>query len=331
MYDAILAQPEAFVSVVADNSQQIKTAQQLINASQRIFLVGTGTSYHAAWAAEYIFKNSVKNKRVSSFTAINFALYGEELSNNDVVMIFSHRGTKKYSLQSLEKAQQASAKTILITGKQKHIEANIADVVIQTVEQEESSAHTIGYTSALAIIVGLVNGPLTDLAKILDQSLELEDSIHSQADGAKDCRKIWSVGGGPSEVTAKEVALKIKETSYTQAEGVGNEELMHGPFQSAEPEDFFILIAPNGKTQRRTLELVEAIKAIGANYLIISDAEFDQMTITVPVTAEEYTTISCILPLQLFSYYLALDKDTNPDNFRLEDPRFAKAAEYIKL
>src|SRR3712207_8664690 len=47
-------------------------------------------------------------------------------------------------------------------------------------------------------------------------------------------RRIWLVGGGPSAVTAEEVALKIKETSYLQAEGMSTETMLHGPFQRSE-------------------------------------------------------------------------------------------------
>jgi glutamine---fructose-6-phosphate transaminase (isomerizing) len=40
---------------------------------------------------------------------------------------------------------------------------------------------------------------------------------------------------------------------------------------------------------------------------------------------EPLTAMTCAVPVQLFSYYLALARGTNPDGFRLEDARFAKA------
>jgi len=39
-------------------------------------------------------------------------------------------------------------------------------------------------------------------------------------------RRIWFVGGGPGAVTAREAALKVKETSYLQAEGMSTEEML---------------------------------------------------------------------------------------------------------
>lgn len=322
MYGAIVAQPSAFLDVATSNMAAVRASKQLLEDSKRVFLVGTGTSYHAAWAAQYVLRSTIKNKRVSALPSIDFALYGEEINNEDLVIVFSHRGTKQYSLQSLERSKQAGAKTILITGRNKNIDTGIADIVIQTVEQEKSSAHTISYTAALAVIVALIGGPVKSLATTLTDSIEQEQDMKKEAARAKSARKIWIVGSGPSEVTAKEAALKIKETSYMQAEGLDTEELIHGPFQSAEAEDFFILIAPKGKAQDRTLQLVKAIQVIGADYLAIGGPGG---------VLEEYTTISCIVPLQLLTYHLALVKGTNPDNFRLDDSRFAKVLGLIKL
>jgi glucosamine--fructose-6-phosphate aminotransferase (isomerizing) len=325
MYDAILEQPDAFRSVVSKTANEINELSGLTEKAAKIFLVGTGTSFHAAWAASFILQSKHPKKLILARTSIDFALYEDCIEKADLVIVFSHRGTKKYSLQSLEKAKAAGATTALITGQGDG--PYDADLVIQTVKQEESSAHTISYTSALAPLAVSASGPIEELATALEKGLALEADMKKEAEKAQNTRKIWVVGGGPNEVTAKEIALKIKETSYTQTEGVGVEELFHGPFQSAQPEDLFILIAPNGKTKERTLELAPAIKEIGSSLLVIGDKQGYQP----PELAEEYDTLSCIVPLQLFTYYLALAKRTNPDSFRLEDPRFARAEKYMEL
>ena len=46
---------------------------------------------------------------------------------------------------------------------------------------------------------------------------------------------------------------------------------------------------------------------------------------------EPLAALSCLVPLQLFSYSLALARGTNPDGFRLEDERFAKARQMVRL
>lgn len=328
MYDAIQAQPEAFKAVAT--KIKIEQLSKMFSVAGRIFLIGTGTSYHVAWASKFILKAAYPGKMVSAQTAIDFALYEDATNERDLVIVLSHRGNKKYSVKSLKKAKAAGALTALITGKQTESKDSQADVVLETVEQEASSAHTVSYTAALAPIVAAVEGPVEELANVLKKGLDLESEMERTAQKGKDARRIWIVGGGPNEVTAKEIALKIKETSYMQTEGVGVEELLHGPFQSAEPEDLFILIAPEGKTKERTLELIPAIQAIGAKLITIGDNKHTADYI-VPKVAEEYATISCITPLYLFTYHLTLIKQTNPDNFRLEDPRFAKAWEHTSL
>ncbi|MBO0796736.1 MAG: SIS domain-containing protein, partial [Ktedonobacteraceae bacterium] len=151
---------------------------------------------------------------------------------------------------------------------------------------------------------------------------------------------IWIVGGGPSGITAQEIALKIKEASYLQAEGMPVEVMMHGPFQCVEPEDLCILIAPSGPAQVRTSEFSAELRAVGVPYLLVDDGSNARdsalyqgaaAVISVPPVIEALTALTCLLPLQLFSYHLALTRGTNPDGFRLEDPRFAQAYKQTQL
>ncbi len=150
-------------------------------------------------------------------------------------------------------------------------------------------------------------------------------------------RRIWLAGGGPSAITAAEIALKIKETSYLQAEGVATEAMLHGPFQCVEAEDLFVLIAPAGAARERTAELAGAIEEVGAPYVVVGDATSEVMAcnaagrIFVPEVPEPLSALTCVVPLQLFAYHLALARGTNPDGFRTEDERFARVKASVRL
>ncbi len=105
---------------------------------------------------------------------------------------------------------------------------------------------------------------------------------------------------------------------------------MHGPFQCVEAEDLFVLIAPAGAARGRTLEVAELAGEIGGTSLLVGDGTTGSSARTealleVPEVPEPFSALTCLLPLQLFSYYLALARGTNPDSFRAEDPRFARA------
>jgi glucosamine--fructose-6-phosphate aminotransferase (isomerizing) len=159
-----------------------------------------------------------------------------------------------------------------------------------------------------------------ELPAALGAALGAEERVEILAHEHLGHRRVWILGGGPSAVVAEEVALKIRETSYLQAEGMSTETMLHGPFQCVEAEDLFVLVAPAGAAQERTLEVAELVAEIGGSCLVVGDGTVDS-----PQVPEPFSALTCLLPLQLFTYHLALARGTNPDNFRADDPRFARA------
>ncbi len=322
MYDSIHKQPEALQQKFINN----KHLSKLIDKAQNIFLVGTGTSYHAAWSSQFILRAAYPKKQIQAISAIDFALYEPDTKPDDLVILFSHRGTKQHSIKSLERAKKNGSKTALITGIQKSANS-LADVVAQTVDQEMSSAHTISYMASIGVIAKSAGHSTNDLAYLVSKGLESETKIKELVKKVNNFRKAWIVGAGPAEVLAHEIALKIKETSYLDTEGVGTEELLHGPFQAAHEDDLFIIIAPQGKSQDRTYGLLPAINDIGAEKIVIGDNDSLGNDVVVPTAKEEFVPFNCLPPLQLLTYYLAIERGTNPDSFRLDNKKFKAAFE----
>ena len=337
MYDAILAQPEAFARAVGRNEERAESFAAEAADGRRLFLAGLGTSYHAAQVGEHLmgaYGGGVDARAVSSF---DLALYGPELAPDDTVVAVSHRGSKRYTALALDRAREAGCRTALVTGEGGS-GARRADAVFETVAQERSSAHTVSYTGAigmLSLLAGRIgrhrSGGETLPAGLLEEeipaalraSLETEGRAQGLAREHAGGRRIWLLGGGPSAVTAREVALKIKETSYLQAEGMPTETMLHGPFQCAESDDLFVLVTPSGAARERTLEVAELAGEIGAPSVVVGDRAGD--AVDVPAVPEPFSALTCLVPLQLFAYHLALARGTNPDSFRAEDPRFARA------
>ena len=336
MHDAILAQPEAFVRAVGRNEETMDGFASEVADCGRLYLIGLGTSHHAAQVGEYLMRAYGGGIDVHAVDSFDLALYGPELGERDCVVAVSHRGSKRYTARALGRAREAGCRTALITGEGG---AGSADAVFETVAQERSSAHTVSYTSAvgvLALLAGRIGRHRTgeqtlpdsllreELPAALGGLLDTEDEAGALAREHVDRRRIWLVGGGPGAVTAREVALKIKETSYLQAEGMPTETMLHGPFQCVEAEDLFVLIAPAGAAKERTLEVVELADEVGAPCVIVGD-DPASARVAVPEVPEPFSALTCLVPLQFFAYHLALARGTNPDSFRAEDPRFARA------
>jgi glutamine---fructose-6-phosphate transaminase (isomerizing) len=343
MYDAILSQPEAFASVLAKNEAAVDEFAAGTSSCGRLFIVGIGTSYHAARIGEHLFREYGGGIDVRAVHSFDFALYGPDLAPGDCVVGVSHRGTKRYTAQALRRAREAGCRTALVTGEGTvSVEAG---AVFRTVAQERSSAHTVSCTTAVAVLAHLawrvgyhrtgseaVGEELLReyLPAALREALGAEERVEQLAREHVRRRRIWLLGGGPSAVTAEEVALKIKETSYLQAEGMSTETMLHGPFQCVEAEDLFVLVAPSGAAQERTLEVAELVDEVGGACLIVGDGAVDPLRerrrlLGVPGVPEPLSALTCLVPLQLFAYFLALARGTNPDSFRAEDPRFARA------
>ena len=352
MYEAIHAQPDAFARVVARADAAMGVVAAEVASCGRLFLVGVGTSYHAALVGEHIVRAYGGDMPVYVYPSFDFALYGPRVGAGDCVIGISHRGTKSYTVRALARARAAGCRTVLVTGEGNAARRPAADAVFETVPQELSSTHTVSYVGALAALstfaghlgrhrTGTRLLPAAVLAESVPAALRTALAAEGDAQGWAHAhvarRRFWIVGGGPGAVTAQEIALKIKEAAYLQAEGVAVETMLHGPFQCAEPEDLFVLIAPAGAAQARVVELAGMVAEIGAAYLVVSDGTPASLRpgaagwSVVPAVPEPFTALSCLVPLQLFSYALALARRTNPDGFRLDEPRFARAHARVRL
>jgi glucosamine--fructose-6-phosphate aminotransferase (isomerizing) len=283
--------------------------------------------------------------------AFDFALYGPPLGPRDAVITVTHRGTKRYTRDALVRAREAGCPTVVITGEGPDDRGD-ADLVLHTVPQERSSTHTVSYAGAVAAVSVLaaqvgaarLGRPALDPALLRDAvpaairaALALEPEIADRARGLAAGSRIWLVGGGPGAIAAIEGALKIKETSYATAEGMSAEAMLHGPFQSTEPEDLFLLIAQAGPAERRVADVAAAAHEIGARPIVVDDgsaaipADGLAARWSVPPVPEPFAALTCAVPLQLFAYHLALARGTNPDSFRLDDPKFLKAYRRVVL
>src|SRR6266487_657948 len=144
LYRSIHAQPQIVRTLLQDWEGPTQAAEQLASR-KRLLLAGIGTSFHAATVGEYLLRSAGADAwAVRSFEFVN---YPRPLSPDDGVSVISHRGSKLHGNQAVQRALDAKVLTIGITGKSSKMQE--PDIVIETVEQDPSSTHSISYTSAL--------------------------------------------------------------------------------------------------------------------------------------------------------------------------------------
>ena len=154
-----------------------------------------------------------------------------------------------------------------------------------------------------------------EISSSISQILEEHNMIKKIASEIKEISDIYVLGRGIHYPIAIESALKIKELTYIHAEGIAGGELKHGPLALMDSNVFVIIINPEDSTYQDTLTSAREIKARGARIIGISNKNSDayDFWIKIPESKELTYPISETIPIQLLSYYAAIEKDTDPD------------------
>lgn len=344
MYDAITAQPYAIASVIESQREVCAEVGRTLAGKRRIHVVGIGTSWHAALVGASIMTDGPEAFAHNSF---EFCTATPSVTADDGVIVISHRGTKRSSYDALDLAVAKGAYTVAITSTNPGPRIQVADAGIRTVEQETSSAFTISYTTALTALAmlnlamadtlndadnGLAEFP-QQIARILADEAAVKDIVVDH----QDKRRFISAAWGADTANAYEVALKIKETSRADCEGFQIEQLLHGPFCSLDPECLLTIIATPGDDRGRALDLTNAAAALGTPVWALSNrpdhelAEAGARVFPLPDTPSTLTPIASVVPLQLFTYHLALARGTHPDLFQQDIPGQAAARVHYDL
>src|SRR5947207_3046262 len=155
MHDAIYAQPGALRLVTRGQGDLIDGAASRLSGMDRVLLSGIGTSWHATLVGELLLAHAGRlGHRVRAFHSFEFKSYWPDPDARTGVVVVSHRGSKRYSVEALAKARAGGGVGVAITGKGAEGLAS-ADYVLRTVDQEHSAAHTVSYTCALALFAAL--------------------------------------------------------------------------------------------------------------------------------------------------------------------------------
>ena len=180
MGKAMERQPEDLRRILADPSPAEAVAERL--AGRRVYLVGTGTSWHAANHGAHFLR--LAGADAVAVSAADSALWGPSPTPEDALILLSHRGTKRYTSQVLERARAQGTPTIAISGQ------GSPGVDLETVVQETSGTFTASHLGALARLAQLavaLGGDLGDLEAVpAAVATALEDALdRSRRAGAR--------------------------------------------------------------------------------------------------------------------------------------------------
>ncbi|NWJ83495.1 glutamine--fructose-6-phosphate transaminase (isomerizing) [Marine Group I thaumarchaeote] len=315
-HETILKAGEKTVDAIEKTADYIKHAKN-------IYITGSGTSYNSALIAKQILSKYAKIK-VEAIISSELQFLPDIIEENSILIAISQSGESADVLDAVRIAKKENCKIISIINLLTSSLARISDVVIgMNCGPEIGVAATKSFTSQLVIIYKIVqkltNNDITinfeKFSESILQILENPTKIQQIAKKLKEISDIYVLGRGINYPIAIEAALKLKELTYIHAEGIPGGELKHGPLALMDSDVFVIIMNPNDSTYSDTITSAREIKARGAKIIGVSDIESDvyDYWIEIPKIDQVLYPISEIIPIQLLSYYVALEKETDPD------------------
>jgi len=309
------------------------TARQLAQAIRErnithVVIAARGTSDNAARYAKYLL-GAVNGLSVALATPSLFSIYHQPPDiGNALVLGISQSGKSPDIVAVLAEARQQGALTAVITNFPDSKLAQNGDFVIPLhAGVEQAVAATKTYTASLAAIAllgaTLANGTgmLDELAQLpthVTQTLEAGSEIGRLAERYRYMRACVVIGRGYNYATAFELALKLKELTYTMVEAYSSADFMHGPLALVEQAFPAIVIAPSGVMLSEMQTFIQTLNERGAEILVISDDDDTLMMGRTPLqlgtaVPEWVSPLISIVPGQLLAMHLAHTRDYDVD------------------
>jgi len=313
-----------------------------IRQSRRVLFIACGTSFHSCLAVKSIFQELTEIP-VSIDLATSFLDDNPPVHRDDVCVFVSQSGETKDTLMALEYCKAKKAICVGVTNSVGSQLSRDTDCGVHVVAGKEISvASTKAYTSQIIALILIAiqisqdnnrvakrrNEVIAGLAKLpnlIQETLKMDKNIEKLVkEEYSNIDNLLLLGRGYQIATCLEGALKIKEITYVHAEGILAGELKHGPIALIEKSMPLIFLFPFDRHMGMADSALQQITARDGNPLVIYSKgtepvgdRFDKLkTIEVPATDDALQPILNIIPLQLISYYLAIQRGINPDQPR---------------
>jgi glucosamine--fructose-6-phosphate aminotransferase (isomerizing) len=238
----------------------LTSATARLEGAERVWLVGTGTSEHAACLGAAMLASAGFDAHASS--AAGFAAAAPPLGPDDALVVISHTTETAFARRVREDALAAGIRLLTITA-----EGKAWPEAIEAAPPERSDTYTASYLAALLVFARLTvalggeEWSVDDLAAL--PGLVEGAGVEPLPVEAPPSRLTVLFGAGPAAVTAREGALKLREASRVLAEGFEAEYLLHGSAVPLTSDDHLIALDPDGDHSGLTASLADAAEREG--------------------------------------------------------------------
>jgi glucosamine--fructose-6-phosphate aminotransferase (isomerizing) len=294
--------------------------------AQDVYLIGCGSSGHAAHAAQYMFARSA-GRRVHYMNASEFSHMYPFVGSRALVIALSQSGETVDVLDAVRAVQERGASVVALTNVEGGTLWRSADFTIPlNAGPERCVLATKSFSAQLALLMLTAHAMRKQLDEARASLCRAADDIERLLSGparaelqniAQEIQlreHMFVLGRGACHPIALETALKIKEVSYMHAEGFAGGELKHGVMALIEPGTPCLVLALPDDTQADVLANAMQVKARGGNLIGIAPEPLPAFERTIRVQdVGPATLITASVPAQLLGYELARLRGHDPD------------------
>lgn len=302
----------------------------------RIIIVACGTSYYAGLVGEYLIEQ-IAGIPVEVQLASEFKYRDEPLTQRTAVLAISQSGETADTIAALKKVEDYGILRLGIVNAVGSTIARLTDAGVYChAGPEQAVASTKAFVSQVTVLSLIAlnlcqnaSKHFTPVLRALTELPEQAEVILTQSDAIKKIAKKYAkerdflyIGRGYGFPCALEGALKLKEISYIHAEGYAAGEMKHGPLAMIDEHFPTFAVATESPLLEKTYSNIEEIKARKGRVIAVATEgnshikKLVEDVIYIPPCIEQTQPQLVALVMQLFSYYVAVEKGFNVDRPR---------------
>ena len=343
MLKEIMEQPLVLVdtinSIIKNGDNKIVMDKIDIRSFDKIVITACGSAYNAGFVVKYAFERLCRIP-VEVELASEFRYKDAIVDKKTLVILISQSGETADTIAAMREAKRKGAPTLSIVNVVGSTIAKEADYCMLTVAGPEIAvATTKAFSAQLTLLYMLAVCFAERLRKItMKKQFELLlevavmpervarilnriDVIQKYAASCVGYKSIFFIGRNVDYAIAMEGSLKLKEISYIHSEAYAGGELKHGTISLIEEDTLVVAIANCKRLYGKIMSNVEQVISRGAKVLLVGNCPDakpnDKLSyIDIPECNELFSPSLSVIVLQLFSYYVAVNKGLDIDKPR---------------
>ncbi len=315
----------------------ISMTKEDIDNFNKIYIIACGTAYHAGLVGKMVIEKMTKIP-VEIDVASEFRYRETFIDDRTLFIAISQSGETLDTLAALRDAKERGARILsVVNAVGSSIARESHDVFYTLAGPEVAVASTKAYTTQLICmyLIGLYMGSTKGTVGreyyefILNELKELPDKVGRILLSEEKYKKlaeryhfndhVFFIGRGLDSGVSYEGSLKLKEISYIHSFAIAAGELKHGTIALMDADSLVIALATQDRLYEKMVSNIVEIQARGAHIIGVAKegrTEIEKTSdevIYIPNCADEVAPVLAVIPLQIFAYYVALERGCNID------------------